>query len=326
VQADVPQEHTAYAGLSWRFAATVVDTAAIFFCMLVLMAAAAAIGALELPDPNTTNPFDFEATRATMPTWLYFATYGVLFAYYALLEGLIGASLGKLAFGLRVRMDDGRPATPTAIVVRNLIRIPEALFWYIPSGISCALSSQKKRLGDHAARTIVVRKTGAAPQAGSPAGRVVLNAAPPPSAAPVPAASGTSSSQASLPGPAASLAALKAAVLAARGAHDTFLRFSERELTKEPEAGGGEPHYSPEYVAAWYSLADAVHDMNEAWSAATAVCRHAGTTLDAAIAAQPDLVYLLRQLAPYLAEDAGEHLHEAYVAVVRSEARGRPGT
>jgi uncharacterized RDD family membrane protein YckC len=325
VQPDTTQEHTPYAGLSWRFAATVIDTGAIFFCIVVLMTAAAAVGVLELPDPNTTNPFDIEATQATMPTWIYFATYGVLFAYYAVLEGLVGASLGKLAFGMRVRMDDGRPATATAILVRNLIRIPEALFWYIPSGVSCAFSGQNKRLGDYAAGTVVVRRAPAALRHG-PADARGPRDAPLVSAATTPALPETYSPAEALPTLPASLAALKGAVLAARGAHDMFLRFSELELARQPEAvGPGEEHYSPEYVAAWYSLSDAVRQMNEARSTAEASCRHAGTTLDASLAAHPDLACLLRQLAPYFADDGGERLHEAYVAVVRSETLAQPG-
>jgi hypothetical protein len=41
--------------------------------------------------------------------------------------------------------------------------------------------------------------------------------------------------------------------------------------------------------------------------------------LETVLAAQPDLAYLVRELAPYMAPDAHGHLHEAYMSVVRGE-------
>ena len=154
-----------YASLNRRVLATLIDSVVLFFALVVMLGIAASAGAIQLPEPGTTNPFSIDTT---VPTWTYFATYGLLFAYYAVLEGLTGASLGKHALGTVVRMDDGSAPTPTAIVVRNLVRIPEALFWYIPAGISCALSGSNKRLGDHAAATVVVLRGGVPAMPGGP--------------------------------------------------------------------------------------------------------------------------------------------------------------
>lgn len=312
------QEQMQYASLARRIAATLLDSVVLFFALVIMLGIAASAGAIQLPEPGTTNPFSIDTT---VPTWTYFATYGLLFFYYAVLEGLTGGSLGKHALGTRVRMDDGSTPTGTAIVVRNLIRIPEALFWYIPAGVSCALSGTNKRLGDHAAATVVVLR--ASVPAGSnrpqPAGPV-------PSPPPPPAVTGSEPPPAaplepSLPD---ALAHFKATVFATRGAHGAYLRFSELELAKERQEAlstveEAEPEYSPEYVAAWYSLSDAVHAMSAARAAAEAAASRAGTDLAAAVAAQPDLAHLLRELAPYLAPDAHEHLHEAYMSVVRGE-------
>ena len=315
------QQEMHYASLSRRVLATLIDSVVLFFALVVMLGIAASAGAIQLPEPGTTNPFSIDTT---VPTWTYFATYGLLFAYYAVLEGLTGASLGKHALGMRVRMDDGSAPTRTAVVLRNLIRIPEALFWYIPAGISCALSGSNKRLGDHAAATVVVlRATVPAASRGTqpvaPAPSPVQAAAAADSDPPLPAP--TTPLEPSLPD---ALAHFKAAVLATRGAHGTYLRFSELELAKErPDAraiaDADEPEYSPEYIAAWYSLSDAVHAMNAARGAAEAASSRADTDFDAALTAQPDLAYLLRELAPYLAPDAHEHLHEAYMSVVRGE-------
>jgi len=302
-----------YASLNRRVLATLLDSVVLFFALVVMLGIAASAGAIQLPEPGTTNPFNMDTT---VPTWTYFGTYGLLFAYYAVLEGLTGASLGKHALGTRVRMDDGSVPTVTAIVVRNLIRIPEALFWYIPSGISCALSGSNKRLGDHAAATVVVLRAGVPTASGrpQPAGSV-------PSPLEPAALTGAEPLAPSAPSLPEALAHFKATVLATRGAHGTYLRFSELELAKErparPTVDVVEPEYSPEYVAAWYSLSDAVHAMEAARAAAETAASRAHTDLGTALAAQPDLAYLVRELAPYMAPDAHGHLHEAYMSVVR---------
>ena len=313
------QEQMQYASLNRRVLATLLDSVVLFFALVVMLGIAASAGAIRLPEPGTTNLFSIDTT---VPTWTYFATYGLLFVYYTVLEGLTGASLGKHALGTRVRMADGSAPTGTAIVVRNLVRIPEAIFWYIPAGISCAVSSTNKRLGDHAAATVVVLRA-SVPAA---SGRSQLAA---PASPPLPPTAMTGAeplAPAARPEPSLrdALAHFKATVLATRGAHDTYLRFSELELAKErpatsPTVEEAEPEYSAEYIAAWYSLSDAVHAMNAARGAAETAASRAHTELDTALAAQPDLAYLVGELAPYMALDAHGHLHEAYMSVVRGE-------
>lgn len=308
-----------YASLGLRFAATMIDTLVLFSALVALLLIAAAAGALELPDPATTSPF---SSDLVIPSWIYVVTYSMLFGYYALLEAFTGGSLGKLALGLRVRMDDGREPTTAAIVVRNLLRIPEVLFWYIPAGVSCLISKRNKRLGDFAAGTVVVHRD-TAPTFDR--GAEPLVQVPP---APRDAAALEAASPATLGPPAeldvaGVLAQFKVTVFATRGAHDTYLHFSEIELARETTTGEDvTPEYSAEYVAAWYSLSEAVLAMNEARTTAAAACARSGTDLDAALEPQRDLAYLLRQLAPYLEPGAGEHLHDAYMRVVRGETGG----
>ena len=84
-----------------------------------------------------------------------------LFIYYALFEGLnSGRTPGKMALGIRVVMDSGRPVTLSAAVVRNLLRLID--FWFplaplVPGMLFVFLSKSNKRLGDLAAGTVVVR-------------------------------------------------------------------------------------------------------------------------------------------------------------------------
>ena len=79
------------------------------------------------------------------------------FFYFALSEGVLGTTLGKRVFGLRVvRASDGRPCGPFAAVIRTLLRLVDNILLSLP-GISFIVSSpRRQRLGDRAARTLVV--------------------------------------------------------------------------------------------------------------------------------------------------------------------------
>ncbi len=80
-----------------------------------------------------------------------------------------GRSLGKLALGLRTVRDDGGPIQFRQAFVRALVGVVEIFVTLgVTALISALVSTQAKRLGDHAAGTYVVRE------------RVRLRLAPPP--------------------------------------------------------------------------------------------------------------------------------------------------
>jgi uncharacterized RDD family membrane protein YckC len=79
-------------------------------------------------------------------------------AYYIACETVTGATLGKRMVGIRVVGEDGEPVTFGAAIVRNLVRIVDAFFFYFVAFISALLSKRRQRLGDRAAHTIVVRR------------------------------------------------------------------------------------------------------------------------------------------------------------------------
>jgi uncharacterized RDD family membrane protein YckC len=70
----------------------------------------------------------------------------------------LGGTLGKLALGMRVVMEDGSPVTLTASLIRNLLRIIDGLFAYLLGAIFIWTSPAKQRLGDRLAKTFVVKK------------------------------------------------------------------------------------------------------------------------------------------------------------------------
>ena len=79
--------------------------------------------------------------------WGYFAAFEILWH---------GQTPGKRAAGVRVVKDTGRPITAIEGIGRNLVRLVDALFFYLVGMVSVLLSSQNKRLGDYVAGTIVI--------------------------------------------------------------------------------------------------------------------------------------------------------------------------
>src|SRR3989442_10333444 len=73
------------------------------------------------------------SSRGMARSWLSAAmillTFCFLWGYFTLFEALNGGRTpGKQALGIRVVMDTGRPITPAAAVVRNLVRILDTYF------------------------------------------------------------------------------------------------------------------------------------------------------------------------------------------------------
>lgn len=78
--------------------------------------------------------------------------------YFIVLEATQGATLGKMALGLRVVKTDGSPISWADSIIRNLLRIIDGLFFYLVGAIFVWTSPLKQRLGDRAANTIVIRR------------------------------------------------------------------------------------------------------------------------------------------------------------------------
>lgn len=77
--------------------------------------------------------------------------------YFLLFEALFAATPGKALAGLRVVALDGTRPSPRAIIVRNVLRPIDAWpAFYIAGAVFARFSRQPQRLGDAAARTLVV--------------------------------------------------------------------------------------------------------------------------------------------------------------------------
>ena len=76
--------------------------------------------------------------------------------YMTVMEKTYGASLGKFALGIRVIRLDGIPIDGFTSFLRNIIRAVDAQFFYLVGAIIAWNSPLRQRLGDKAAKTVVV--------------------------------------------------------------------------------------------------------------------------------------------------------------------------
>jgi uncharacterized RDD family membrane protein YckC len=82
----------------------------------------------------------------------------IVVLYYVLMEGLTGRTVGKLVTGIRV-VDEATGRSPSLgqAVLRTLLRIIDGLLGYLVGFIVVLASDRRRRLGDMAAKTSIVR-------------------------------------------------------------------------------------------------------------------------------------------------------------------------
>lgn len=82
----------------------------------------------------------------------------IFIAYFTYLEGTRGQTIGKMAMRIRVVREDGARMDMGTAFIRNILRVIDGLFLYLVGAIIIWTSRKKQRLGDIAARTVVVRE------------------------------------------------------------------------------------------------------------------------------------------------------------------------
>jgi len=82
----------------------------------------------------------------------------VVLLYYTLLEGATGRTVGKFITGIRVvDAQTGRNPGLLAALVRTLLRLIDGILAYLVGFLVVINSDSRRRLGDMAAKTLVVR-------------------------------------------------------------------------------------------------------------------------------------------------------------------------
>jgi uncharacterized RDD family membrane protein YckC len=88
----------------------------------------------------------------------YGTSFGISFLNLVLIQGLTGASLGKLMLGLRVVREDGRRAGIGWMVLRWVLLFVDSICCILPGVVLVFTTKGHRRLGDMAAGTFVVRR------------------------------------------------------------------------------------------------------------------------------------------------------------------------
>jgi uncharacterized RDD family membrane protein YckC len=134
-----------YVSVGRRFVAYLID-------VIVLGLVTAPFGSYSVEDGTASYRVVGAPFLLSLLVWI---------AYFVILEATLGATLGKLALGIRVLKADGTKLDWGAAIVRNVLRIVDAIPYFIPYLLGAILvwsSPTRQRLGDRAASTIVVRK------------------------------------------------------------------------------------------------------------------------------------------------------------------------
>jgi uncharacterized RDD family membrane protein YckC len=168
-----------YVGVGRRAVAILIDSVILGAGLSTL----ADRGGFEITHPTGPGSFNlsWNLSRVGAQGW---AVTVIWLVYMTLLEGMWGASLGKFALGIRVVKTDGSPPDLVAAFLRNLLRLIDALFFYLVGAIFVWSSPFKQRLGDRVAGTVVVPARVAAHNRSNPS--LAPTSAPPPPIPPRP--------------------------------------------------------------------------------------------------------------------------------------------
>lgn len=140
------------AGLGSRIAAHVIDLALIIVAFYAAAIVIALVG-------SHTDPLLSQGV-------ITFLVLALPFGYFILLEGLWnGQTIGKKAFGIRVRMADGTPVTFIGALGRNLMRPADMVPGPYFVGLLAIFTNPKsQRVGDLIAGTVVCYEKRSPPQ------------------------------------------------------------------------------------------------------------------------------------------------------------------
>ncbi|ODA65983.1 RDD family protein [Methyloligella halotolerans] len=154
LRADIPEARApagmTYAGLASRGFAQIIDMIIVFVLYWFLgIAIAVQVGG------RTPGGFELEGDPAL---WLFgLWIFGALL-YYAVLESSWkGQTVGKMIARIKVASETGARCSFSQALIRNLVRPIDFIFFYGLGAFFILISPMRQRLGDRAAKTIVVQ-------------------------------------------------------------------------------------------------------------------------------------------------------------------------
>ena len=138
------------AGIPLRFVAVLLDGALVLFPLSIVVGLVSGGGYAE-----SGAGYANAGVAVSGPAVLVLLV--LVIAYHIACEAATGMTLGKRLVGIRVVDEEGKPISVGSAIVRNLLRLVDALFFYLVGFLLAVTSPRGQRLGDRAARTLVVR-------------------------------------------------------------------------------------------------------------------------------------------------------------------------
>jgi uncharacterized RDD family membrane protein YckC len=155
--------HVAAAAFVPRFIGHAIDFA-VFMALLFVAGVVAGFFIAILRRAGVVGPNEHRGTRLGLALWVLLART----LYPAICEGVGGATVGKLALGMRVRSEDLTPASLGSALLRSLGLHVDTLFLGAIAYGSMLRSPMKQRLGDKWGHTVVVYASSLPPGATVP--------------------------------------------------------------------------------------------------------------------------------------------------------------
>ena len=130
-----------------RVVATIIDS--------LVLGAFFGLTASTFGTSTSTGPGTWSVSMGTGATLFYLV---VAIAYFILMEGYLGRTLGKMVAGIRIvdARRGGLPG-PGKATIRTVLRVVDGLLGYLVAFIVVLVSAKRQRIGDMAAGTLVVR-------------------------------------------------------------------------------------------------------------------------------------------------------------------------
>ena len=140
-----------YANIVNRAVATIIDHI-IVYAIAAIISLPFGFQAFAMDYAGVINPLALAGTMMTM-----MAVGAVVFIlYFTYMEGSTGQTLGKRLLGIKVIKEKGKMTYADAFI-RTILRIIDGILVYVLGLIVILVSQKKQRIGDMAAKTLVVK-------------------------------------------------------------------------------------------------------------------------------------------------------------------------
>ena len=142
-----------YADVVNRAVAIIIDTLILWVVMFII---AIPLGLQAMMMGAMTNPMAAaQLAGASMIVGVLGIVIGL--GYFVYFEGTTGQTIGKRIVNIKVVRKDGKPMTYMDALIRTVLRIIDGLVFYLVGLIVILASKERQRVGDMAAKTIVVK-------------------------------------------------------------------------------------------------------------------------------------------------------------------------